>query len=627
MGATWSIRLVANAVGPCLLAFAARADDLPGPADLQRPASASALSSTSPAPWQPGAATPVSLQASGPGATEPALARPDGAAAGLAVADPAAERGSVQERLKGIPDNEKEATAATRALRAVLKERLDWLDQWDKATKERADAENPRPTPEQQAAEWKADLGRIIAALAETVKDPDALLPPAFRSLPAEVPEKLQSEMKEAIDAAQADLKDCTSRLEQFRTEPSRKDSTALAAIRASRDKIHQRVSGLKTRNAVLENEVAGAKTPEARTLARERQVNFQWESRVEVERLKEIEARLTLETKRSELAVLQRQVLDAHVQLAQQTLDRMKTRYRTLAARQESDLHRAAVVEKSRARQTDDPLVRFEARRTAELLDLEARVLATENARATATSPTLEEQRTLADKAVNDLTSVKHLLDDGRISHFEAVRLTNDFRRIGAERARIVHDELAVAASRLATAESALGDVEMELIYDARDDRFELDALLDKLPRPLHPKAVALFDELERKHVELLRRRREALRTLARRAEETHEQILRRLSTLEEHFGFIRTNLFWVRDAEPLGTATVAQLRRESWQLGRVGSRMSELLADATSWGRISPEFLAAVVGLVVLPWPLLKVSRTLRSLEAFRSGDDHLG
>jgi hypothetical protein len=639
MGATWRRLLLAIAVGPgCVgVVSAAPAGDPPRSIPLPRPRAAVPAPASAPAavkvplpPLPPHVAAPVGRPAT---ATRPApapeAAKPESAAAtataaeaqAQAQADPAADRAAAKERLEALPaDTDKDATAATKALREVFKARLDWLDQWDKATRERADAEHPKSTPEEQATAWKAELERIQATLGQADRDPDALIPTSFRNLPAEVPEKVQNELKEAIDSAQTELKDWSEKHEQFRSEPSRKDGNGLAAIRAARDKQHQIVGGLKSRATERETALADAKTPETRALARERLLNFQWEGRVETERLNALEARLALETKRSELAAVNLQVLEAHVRLAQQTLDQLKGRYRTIAARQERDLRIAADAEKSRSKRADDPLEKFRARRTSELLELEARVLAVESMQATGTSPTLEEQRALADRAATDLANVKKLLDDGRISHLEALRLNNDFRRIRVDRARIVRNELAVAATRLSAAEASLSEVEVELAYDARDDRFELDTLLERLPPAQHPKAVALFDELERKHVELLARRRVALEKLARRAEETHEEILRRLQILDDHFGFIRTNLFWVRDQEPIGMTTVAQVQRESRQLARAGTRLGEQLLDTKGWGRVSPEFLSAALGLVVLPWPLWRLRRTLRSFDTRR-------
>ena len=534
---------------------------------------------------------------------------------GKAAGDPAEERAAAQERLKALPPTkDKGATSSSRAARDVLEERLKWLDEWEKAVKDRQAAEHPKPSPEEQAAEWKADLERVAAGLGQSAKNPESLLPASFRNSPAEVPESVRAEMKEAIDAAQNEAKDWSAKVEQFRADPARKDGAALAAIRARRDKTHQRVSGLKSRNLERETALSEAKTREARESARDRLVNVQWETRVEVERLKGVEALIALEGKRSEIAALNLQVLNAHLQLAQQTLDRMKTRYRAIAAREERDLQRAAKAEKSRAKNSDDPVEKYRAKRSAELLELQAKVLESESRLTTSPSPSLEEQRALADRAQTDFTNVKKLLDDGRVSHLDALRLNNDFRRIGFERARIVRGELALVTSHLTGAENALSAVELEMIYDSRDDRYELEGLLERLPKEDWGRATAAFDEHERKHLALLTRRRDALEKLANRAEETHEQIERRLRILDDHFGFIRTNIFWVRDEEPLGSLTIQPAQREAVQLARAAARIAGEVVDRSTWGGLSTEFLAVACGMLLLPWPLYRLRRVVR-------------
>jgi potassium efflux system protein len=534
------------------------------------------------------------------------------------IGDSASERTAVQGRLKDIPiATAKEATDASKAVREVLEERLKWLDEWEKAVKERQAAEHPKPSPEEQAVEWKDDLERVTAALSQASKDPDAVLPASFRNLPTVLPDKARAEMKEAIDAAQNELRDRSSKLDS-----SKKDGAGLAAIRARRDKTHQRLAGLKARSLERETALAAAKTTEARALARDRLVNALWESRVEDERLRGLEALIVLEGKRSEMASLNLQVLNAHVQLAQRTLDHMKERFRTLTAREERDLQRAATEEKSRAKKADDPVERYRAKRSAELFELRARVLDLESLLATSPSPSLEEQRRLADRAQTDFTDVKKLLDDGKVSHLDALKLNNDFRRIGAERARIVRNELAVVTSRMTGAANALSAIEMEMIYASRDDRYELDGLLERISKSQHARAIATFDELEQKYLALLTRRRDALQKLANRAEETNEQIERRLRILDDHFGFIRTNIFWVRDEEPIGQATLLLAHREAIQLARSAVRMAEEVGDRSAWVRVSPEFLAAVLGLAILPWPLHKARLAVRRRRAPREG-----
>ncbi len=526
-------------------------------------------------------------------------------------------RTETADRLAKLPkSDDKDATTASKALREVLEERVKWLDDWDKAVKERVAAENPEQSPEKQAAEWKADLERITTSLEQTAKDPDSLLPVTFRKLPTEVPDTLRNELKETIDSAQNELKDWSSKREQARSNPSRKEGGDLAALRAARDQTFRRVAGLKARSLEREAAVDQAKSSEARDMAREKLLNFQWESRVETERLRGQESRLTLETKRSDLLSLNLQLQEAHVQLAGKTLDRMKGRYSKLAARQERELKTEAVKEQSRAANSDDPLERYRAKRTADLLELKAKVLKSQDAWTTDPSPSLVEQKAKADHAETDYDNVKKLLDDGKISHLDALRLNNDFRRIGTERDVIVRNELAIAANRLTLAENALSNVELDLINDARDDRYELDTLLQSLPRSLQARAITIFQEIEQKHMDLLTRERDALQKLASRSEQTHEQILRRIKILDDHFGFIRTHMFWVRDEEPIGLQALPLVQREGRQIFRAGLAILALAVDPKSWGRVSPEFLIAAFGLVVFPWPFYRARRALRAL-----------
>ena len=111
-----------------------------------------------------------------------------------------------------------------------------------------------------------------------------------------------------------------------------------------------------------------------------------------------------------------------------------MQRRYREAAEAQENALKQAAARQENMARQSDDPLEQYRARRRADLLELEARVIKNEQALAAGTSPELEEQRNLADRAEADFAEIQHLLDDGNVSRLDALRLNNDFRRIGPE-------------------------------------------------------------------------------------------------------------------------------------------------------------------------------------------------
>jgi potassium efflux system protein len=609
MDATWAGRLAA--LGALLIPFAVRGDESAAPETAEV------------VPNAPASLTP---SASGPGGSS----GEDGAKGTKAAAKaPAPEvkvsprsaearavRAQTAVRLKRLTGaTEKDAPAGGKALREVLEERLHWLDEWEKAEAAHRAAEHPEPSPERQAAEGKADLERVKALLDQAAKDPQALLPSAFRGASPGAPlsDAARAEMKDALDAAKNDLKDWTTRLEKLRAESAGKPGNATATLRAERDKIFQRVATLKTRNAERTAAVDSAKTREEAELARERLVNFEWESRVEDERLQVQEALMALEAKRAELAVLNLQVFEAHALLATKALERMQTRYRAVTDRQERDLQRKAATEQKRAASSDDPLERYRARRSAELLELEAQVLKDENALATSPFPSLEEQKRLADRADADFASIKHLLDDGKVSHLDALRLNNDFRRIGPERARIKARELTAAAAQLTFYEGALSRVELDLINDSRIDRLEHESLLELLPKMRHAEAMRMFQDLEAKQALLLERRRLALEKLARRAEDTHGQIQRRLRTLDDHYGFIRTHIFWVRDQDPVGAATLAQGRDEVLLVGRALARMALEAGDRTRWGWVSAEFVVGLLSLVGLPWPLRRVWRTL--------------
>ena len=67
------------------------------------------------------------------------------------------------------------------------------------------------------------------------------------------------------------------------------------------------------------------------------------------------------------------------------------------------------------------------------------------EQAEVASTPPTLDEESSRADHAEDDFARIKALLIDGQVSRLDAIRLTNDFRRIGPERERLLRNEMAV--------------------------------------------------------------------------------------------------------------------------------------------------------------------------------------
>ena len=147
----------------------------------------------------------------------------------------------------------------------------------------------------------------------------------------------------------------------------------------------------------------------------------------------------------------------------------------------QQQALRQAAATQENMARQADDPLEQYRARRRAELLELEARVVKNEQTLAAGTHPALEEQRALADRAEADFEQIKHLLADGDVSRLDALRLNNDFRRIGPERDRILRNELTSIETQLQYYENILTSVELELIEDSMADQVEHDAVLEQ--------------------------------------------------------------------------------------------------------------------------------------------------
>ena len=475
-----------------------------------------------------------------------------------AEADPAAALAETTERLDKLPrDDAKDATPATKALRAVLEERLKLLKEWDKVVKERHAAENPEHQPREARRRVE---GRPGAGQGDPRPDGQGPRrpPPRRRSAtpPRHVPEPARAEMKEAIDAAQAELKDWSAKLEQVRSDPSTKPGGAAAdGPRPPRQvaTAAHRPQGPERRARGRARRGQDARGPR---LAREALVNGQWEARVEAERLRGLEAAPGAETRRAELSGLNLQVLEAHVQLAQRTLDRMKQRYQAIAV-----ASRSATCTGPRPRSrpapstSDDPLERYRARRTAELLELEARVVTNENALTTNPPPSYDEQRALADRAEADFAEHQ---EAARRRQGQPPRRPPAQQRLPPARRRAVADRpprpgrrgrparprprtrSATSRWRWSTTPATTGS--------------SSTTSWSASPPAAHPKAEQVFEEFEAKHLALLDRRRAALDKLAQRAEQTHQQVLRRLRILDDHFGFIRTHMFWVRDEEPVG-------------------------------------------------------------------------
>ena len=104
--------------------------------------------------------------------------------------------------------------------------------------------------------------------------------------------------------------------------------------------------------------------------------------------------------------------------------------------------------------------------------------------------------------------------------------------------------------------------------------------------------------------------RPRKAVATIARAP---FKQIARRLSILDQEYGFIRTQIFWVRDQDPLAFGTFWQGAREVNILLKAVLRLAQETTKPNLWGRPSAEFMAMSLAVLLLPVPVMKLRRTL--------------
>lgn len=527
-------------------------------------------------------------------------------------ADAAATKNSASEA-KPIVD--------AKALRDLLKIRLDWMTEYEKADQEHRQA--TETNPDQDRAKAEAEIEKLGPLLIQAEKSPDALLPEAFHRPANQIDDAVRKAMKDAIEAVQNELKDWTTKYEAAKADVA-KTAEVRTAMRAQRDKIFQRVAALKVRDVdappaaakTAKEAKVGAPSAEAADsslLDSERRLNAEWEVRAESLRLTAQEARIARDAKLTAVDELEVRIGDAHVRIAQKVLDRMQQRFRSASDIQQRDLKRAAASEENLAAVSDDPLVRFRARRNAELLELEAQTVKFEQRATSNLPPSPEEQRALAERERKDFEGVKRLITDGEVSRLDAILLNNDFRRIGPERDRIERNELKAVEARVQFYGNALTEAELELLEDARQDQFEHEALLERLPDDRRSAAGLVFAEIEGKHRALLIRRRDALKILADRAAETVREVKSRLTVLDEKYGFIRTNIFWVRDQDPIGLDLISQGARETARLGQAFSRIAGEAVDTRNWTPVSAEFAAAVAALVVLPFGLFRFRREL--------------
>jgi len=420
--------------------------------------------------------------------------------------------------------------------------------------------------------------------------------------------------MKAALEATSNQVKEWRIKLETLKSEIAKWDGQQNAR-RAERDKLFQGLATLKAKSGEFDSAVTDALSVEARRLARERLVNFEWQTRVQSLRVQVLEAQLALEARMADVCALNVQIGRSHIQIGVKTLDQMQACYHAAALDQERNLKQEAANEEEKARRSDDPLERFRAGRSAELLKLETLVLKYEQAQATTPSPSYDEQNRLADHAEDDFIRIKKLVEDGSVSRLDAIRLNNEFRRIGPERDRLIKNELATVEAQIQFHEDALTYVEIELMQGSLHD-FESDLIRERLPRSRWAEGEAVLVALEKKHRSLLVRQRDALESLTTSGGHTLAQVVRRLEILDEEYGFIRTHIFWVRDQEPIGLGTLTREVHEFHYLLKALLRLARESLNSQRWGQPSAEFLVTVLAVLALPLGLVRLRRGLRVL-----------
>ncbi len=551
----------------------------------------------------------------------------------VAPLDPVAARAEVKAAIDRLEAQAKGAASPTKpgdartapardagdikAMRELLDERMRLLDLYDQAVKDHEAFLKGRVSPDEERTTIKAELARITQLLTDAQGNPDVLLPPAFRATAGEGSTALSLELKESLDNVAAAIKDDRAKLDQARGEKEKLESPR-DPRREERDKLFQRVAGYDAKRTEYEVAVAAAANARKRRLAQERLVNYDWQARVEKARLETMEAQIAAQANRSDIREWEIELLTARLRLNEQTLARMRERFQTAAEERQRELKKRAEDEDEKAQHAGDPIERFRARRMAEILTLEALVVRHEQSLASSPSPSLHEQRDLADRAEADFARIRELLDDGHVSRLDAIRLNNDFRRIGPERDRLAKNELAYAEAHVQYYENLLSSVEVELLQDSLHDQFELDFSRERPPAGRLEEGKAIWAEIERKHRALLIRRQAVLEKLVERAAQILQQVTRRLAVLDEEYGFIRTHIFWVRDQDPLGVWSVVPLGRDAEHVAAGLLVLARESLKAKLWGEPSGEFIVAGLAALTLPLGLARLRWRLLNLMA---------
>jgi hypothetical protein len=550
-----------------------------------------------------------------PAQASTAPAAPAPAAVELSV-DLTKARAEVKSKLEELEKvAEKDQTPTQKSLREIWNQRGKCLDVWENAAKERKLAENPVPTPESEANDLKADLVKRRAMIDQLQKSPETILPEVFRLDAEKIDEAKTAEMGEKIEDLRRKLKDITAESEKAKAEaPDR--AKKLEELRTKRDRLHAMTTTSPARLAKCEVECTSATTPDGRRIARESLINCQCEAASEYEQLAAAVAALSLETRRAKAIDLGLENQETQLELLQRFLTLESKRFAFVAEVKKKALQTEAAREQTRAATVDDPLEKFKSLRNAEILSLEAQNVEFNNVYKTSPMLSEGEQRDLADKAEKDFANLKKTVSQNRVGGLVALRLNNDFRRISRERASIQRNEFAQSSSTTAYYENVLTEAELSFFNDSRDDRSERDTFLETLPAWRRADASAAIDEIERKHKKQLAARKAILELLLNRALETHSEICRRIRILDEQYAFVRTNIFWVRDSEPIGEATFPQARSEARRILGAGVRLAAEPFDASRWTRPSGEFGLIAAGLAVFPLVIPYSRRRLKAL-----------
>jgi small-conductance mechanosensitive channel len=513
-------------------------------------------------------------------------------------------------------DAEKAKETTGKELRDLLQERLRTLELLESTVADRKKAEAPDTNPEHDEGSLRSAVARAEANLAHAKKDRASLLPESFRHAspkPSEDKDAHLTQVKDAISAAQDAAKESKDAVDALKSSSALKGGSS-AAHRADRDAIRQRLAALTVRKNEGDAVLAGAATPEAKDLARERLMNIEWEARLEAEKLRNLDAHDKSDTRQAATRELELKIKNAQSELAQLTLEHMQAYYRDLVSRRQHELQLLTADFKAKSETTSDPLERYRAKRALDLLNLHTIVLKEEQESATTPPVSADDQKSLLARERADFESLKKLVESGRTTNVVANRMNNTFRRLSSRRAFLVRNELAELSNLLTKYENNLTDVELEQLNDTSENREAVEALLDSIPVSRRPEAKALCARLEAFHKQYLERRRAALVKLVDRTETAREAVLARLKMMDEAHAYLRTHIFWVRDSVPLGPVVLGQIALEGRRILQAAGDMTDDLTTRSRWSRASGEFLLAIAGVVGLPAILHQARRWLR-------------